>query len=218
MAVTPIRRQMSVVPASAPVPMVAPPQPSQQDWVWDGANWQWSGCCPPTPPPCPPPWWWSVAPCPPPVAPPSLPPPLTGPIIGVTDGSNAAAGQVGEFISAESSFPYTAYPNITNANLSVIIIQPGDWDLWASLQVSTAIGGALFYLSPIPTGILSTMASASVLSGMSISEVVSVTSSVARGNFTVPTLMAFYVSVDQATSSTLTAGTATLIVSGRRRR
>lgn len=43
------------------------PQPSQQDWVWDGANWNWCGCpptpCPPTPPPCPPSGF--PTPCPP---------------------------------------------------------------------------------------------------------------------------------------------------------
>lgn len=48
-------------------PSAMPPQPSQQDWVWDGANWVWGGCppfpCPPTPPPCPPAGF--PTPCPP---------------------------------------------------------------------------------------------------------------------------------------------------------
>lgn len=45
-------------------PASMPPQPSQQDWLWDGANWVWCGPppCPqpPMPPACPPPF-----PCPP---------------------------------------------------------------------------------------------------------------------------------------------------------
>lgn len=50
-------------------PMAAPPQPSQQDWVWDGANWCPPSCpppsagCWPTPPPCPPSGF--PTPCPP---------------------------------------------------------------------------------------------------------------------------------------------------------
>lgn len=50
-------------------PAAMPPQPSQQDWMWDGANWVWCGCppspCPPmpSPPPCPPSGF--PTPCPP---------------------------------------------------------------------------------------------------------------------------------------------------------
>lgn len=45
-------------------PMAAPPQPSQQDWVWDGANWCPPGSAP-FPPPCPPPGFPPPFPCPP---------------------------------------------------------------------------------------------------------------------------------------------------------
>lgn len=61
-------RRLRTVPA-VPAPVNVP---SQQDWVWDGANWTWDGNCPappPCPPPCPPVGW--PQPCPPFYPPPS---------------------------------------------------------------------------------------------------------------------------------------------------
>ncbi len=71
----------------------------------------------------------------------------TAPRLGVTDGSNAAAGQVGEFIEA------TAIPNSGSGywgplgvsvwyNPQAITLSPGDWDISASGYFS---GGASWW-------------------------------------------------------------------------
>lgn len=54
MAVTPIRRRMSVALQPRAVPAAQQMVPSQQDWVWDGAQWTCGCDQPPVPPPCPP--------------------------------------------------------------------------------------------------------------------------------------------------------------------
>ena len=59
-------------------------------------------------------------------------------LIGVTDGSNAPAGQVGEFLVNSASginIPNNTYVNITSINLT-----PGDWDVSGSLYVIPSAG------------------------------------------------------------------------------
>jgi Repeat of unknown function (DUF5907) len=60
---------------------------------------------------------------------------VTGNLVskGVTDGSNAAAGKVGEFLSA--SFSNVAFTG-TVTNLTTLALTAGDWDVWC---VFTAI-------------------------------------------------------------------------------
>lgn len=253
-------------------PSAMPPQPSQQDWVWDGANWTW--CGPPafpSPPSCPPPLA-PPFPCPPPgfptPCPPWFPPPAAqapwypganggvtfsaatpvnpirgnfwwngtilqmfdgaawvsiGPsvatgITGVTDGSNAAPGQVGEFITSSNTFSYAAYPANTTQNVSSLVVQPGDWDLNANMTTSTIIGGADFGLNPQPVGVSSAMVAGESNISMTGTETAVLIAQAARASLTVPTLLAFTCHVYQNSVNTLPAGTATLVVTGRRRR
>lgn len=58
----------------------------------------------------------------------------TGPVSirGVTDGSNAAAGQVGEFITANAA--NTSLTNGVWSNIATISLTPGDWDVWGQIQ------------------------------------------------------------------------------------
>lgn len=232
MAVTPIRRSMSVVPSAGAAPMAAPApmsapmsSPQGSGWVWNGAAWCWDpnwGCpsppnwgCPPACPPSPCPPQWGCQPCPP------LPvPPLTGPIVGVTDGSDAAPGQVGEFIKASSGFSYSASPVVTTSSLSVIIVQPGDWDLWAFISgMTTNFGGAAFYLNPVPTGMSNNLGTVNGIGSSSLVEQnATVVSAMARGLFSVPTLLAFTVTIDQSNTTGILAGSGQLSVEGRRRR
>ncbi len=58
---------------------------------------------------------------------------------GVTDGSNAAAGEIGEYLTATSGsvgLATTVWTNIIS-----LPVPPGDWDLWGSIAL-TASGGA----------------------------------------------------------------------------
>ncbi len=52
-------------------------------------------------------------------------------LYGVTDASNAAAGQVGEFISSNitSGSPVTGFVNATAKNITSIDLTAGDWDV-----------------------------------------------------------------------------------------
>jgi hypothetical protein len=142
------------------------------------------------------------------------------PLQGVTDGSNAKPGYIGEFITGVGSIAYAANPAVTTAVTSPLVVAPGDWDLWAFLLPSTEVGAMSFSLSPLPVGVSNPMqaASATFTPGVGASESVILNATPARGNFTVPTLLAFSVSVWQSTDASLPAGTATLTVSGRRRR
>jgi hypothetical protein len=59
---------------------------------------------------------------------------MTGPtnLVGVTNGSNAAAGQVGEYRS--QVIPVGSAIGVTNGTLATIFalsLTPGDWDVWA---------------------------------------------------------------------------------------
>jgi hypothetical protein len=68
---------------------------------------------------------------------------LIGPLAspGVTDGSNAAAGQVGEFLNTgvASGVPVT---NITRSNVVSMLLQPGDWDVQGAISISLSAGTA----------------------------------------------------------------------------
>ena len=80
-------------------------------------------------------------------------PPLSGPIIGVTDGSTAAPGMVGEFI--QGSTVITAVPNTGIQVLAAqpLTLTPGDWDVEALLyEISVVPQEASFILTPQPAG------------------------------------------------------------------
>jgi hypothetical protein len=51
---------------------------------------------------------------------------------GVTDASNAIAGNVGEFLSA-SQATATALTTATTLNLATLSLSPGDWDVWGQI-------------------------------------------------------------------------------------
>lgn len=145
---------------------------------------------------------------------------LFGPIHGVTDGSDATPGDVGEFIQVTQNVPYAGYPTITNTTVSLIVLQPGDWDLNCTLGPSTVVGGAQFYLSPNPTGSANLMFGwmGAITTGTPVEEGVVVIGQPGRLLCSVPTLLPFFVSVDQSEASGLTAGTAKLTITCRRAR
>jgi hypothetical protein len=139
-----------------------------------------------------------------------------GPIAlqGVTDGSVAKAGVIGEFVQASLLVPYAAYPTVTNTVASIAVLQPGDWDTRISCAVSTAIGGLSFNLSPQPPGLSNDMVGLTGVSGSTENPIV--IGQTASGSFSVPTLFAWHVSVDQSSTSTLLAGNANMMFEARR--
>lgn len=149
--------------------------------------------------------------------------PVIGPIIGVVDGSNAAPGEVGEFVAASGTFNYLANaPN--TGTIALINMPPGDWDMGCAATFTTLVGSVLFQLSPVPVGMSNALAgfigifSAGTSSTMDAESLVLV-GQTGRGSFAVTTQLTFNVQVDQATTAPgLPAGVMTLDIQARRRR
>lgn len=141
------------------------------------------------------------------------------PLTGVVDGSNAAPGDVGEYITGVSQVPYAASPAVTVVFVNPLVVPAGDWNLWAHMTCTTLVGGASFDLSPVPTGMsngLDGLVWTDVNVGGSDNEGL-VVGMMGRGNFTVATSLPFRVGINQSAGG-LTAGTAVLQVEGRRMR
>lgn len=60
--------------------------------------------------------------------------------VGVTDGSNAAAGMVGEFLTASNSEQLSWN---TPTSIVGVVLSPGDWDVWGSFYMAAGTGGTL---------------------------------------------------------------------------
>jgi hypothetical protein len=67
-------------------------------------------------------------------------PPVTTGITGVTDGSNALAGQVGEFLSV-TGVATSGYSSGTPANAATLALTAGDWNVWGDALFSFSVGG-----------------------------------------------------------------------------
>jgi hypothetical protein len=63
------------------------------------------------------------------------------PLQGVTDGSNAPAGQIGEVISSVVLSPGVTLTNSAVANITNIALTPGDWDVCGMVTISYGTGG-----------------------------------------------------------------------------
>jgi hypothetical protein len=138
---------------------------------------------------------------------------------GITDGSLAAAGAVGEVINSTVSgaFPVT----IATANpVSSLVVTPGDWDVQstATLTVTsgTTLQGASFLLNPLPTGFSTNMSTiiGNQTVGASPQNALTMSSPVARASVAVPTLMAFTLT----TNTTAAGGSGTWSFFSRARR
>ena len=64
----------------------------------------------------------------------------TSGIVGVTDGSNANAGVVGEYISAQVTAPTTGLTSTSTTNVTSISLTAGDWDVWGVVSYSYNTG------------------------------------------------------------------------------
>lgn len=147
-----------------------------------------------------------------------------GPIIGVVDGSDAAPGEVGEFLTASGTFNYAAGTTTgvtSTGQIDLINMPPGDWDMTIAAAFSTLIDSGEFLLNPQPTGVTNKMwglngnflgpgqPGADMLTAIIIGEN-------ARGSFAVNTLLSFEVQVFQGPSGP--AGLMTIRIEARRRR
>lgn len=144
-----------------------------------------------------------------------------GTSLGVTDGSNAQAGQVGEFITGSSQFSNPGYPNIMDTSVSPLIIPAGDWDITATmfLDPMDGVDSMSFKLNPVPQGISNDMYNAAWTEGDAPVAVASHMVSIARGSFSIPTTLTFAININQHYTTELTAGLmTTLRIEARRMR
>lgn len=128
----------------------------------------------------------------------------TGPIQGVTDGSDAAPGMVGEWVSLTQTMSYPAGGGTQVYSMGVL--QPGDWDMQAFCNPETDVSTLQFYLNPIPAGVEGGNLPGWFDGGGGDVQNVLVTSPICRGNFSVPTLlpMTLVLSATAATQVELT--------------
>ena len=148
--------------------------------------------------------------------------PVYGPIVGVVDGSDAAPGEVGEFIHMTGTFAYAAgvdgLGTTSTGTIDLINVVPGDWDFTVSASFTTLISSALFFLNPLPTGMSNNMFGLNGNFTMpGEGETAVIIGTAARGSFAVNTMLVFEVQVFQD-AAILPAGTMTLRIEGRRRR
>lgn len=133
------------------------------------------------------------------------------PLLGVTNGSAAQPGQVGEFINLSTavSFPVTAsYAQ----PVTLGVLQPGDWNCWAYLGQSVLTTGSYMTLNPVPAGFSNVLAQE--LAGPGLAEATVLVAPACEALISVPTLIAFTLTTN--TGGAGTAGNATLFFSARR--
>jgi hypothetical protein len=65
------------------------------------------------------------------------------PLVGVTDGSAAAAGNIGEYLSSIKTVSAgVAIVNSTATQITSLTLTAGDWDLWGEVVFDNPVGGA----------------------------------------------------------------------------
>lgn len=137
------------------------------------------------------------------------------PTIGVTNGSNAQPGQVGEWVEFVATAAYTAASQ--TQNLTMGVLQPGDWDCTAFCEYSTYITGSQFILAPQPAGFSNTMFGATESAGDTGILGITTVSPLARASISVPSLVVFSLTTN-GPSAGPSAGQATLTFDARRAR
>lgn len=172
---------------------VAPPNPVRGHMWWDGTTfWLFDGA-----------GWVNTA--------------AGAKLMGVTDGSDAAPGIVGEFIQTAPSFNISGALAANNTVVAAVLA-PGDWDCQAGIYPGAGMKGLSMQLSPQPVGVSNAMTgTAGDLSAITVdTSYLLLISLAARALVSVPTQMTFNV-----LSNFLAAGsaaTATMVFSARRRR
>jgi hypothetical protein len=132
------------------------------------------------------------------------------PQIGVTDGTDAQAGQVGEYVEFNISGNVPQSTVWSPQSVVAGIMQPGDWDVWGNIGVQAQMMGVAIQLSPAPAGFSNTLDAYMALPDPLSATVIMQT---ARASLTVPTLLAF--NLQTVSTSAATFG---LQIAARRRR
>lgn len=109
------------------------------------------------------------------------------PLVGVTNGSQAQPGQVGEFVLFSQNVNFTAAAQ--TQILSMGVLQPGDWDVWQYAYFSQVFTSASMILSPQPAGFSFDLFANTGSVDPTNFEAMSLVSTTAQASISVPTLM-----------------------------
>lgn len=135
----------------------------------------------------------------------------TLPTIGVTNGSDAQPGQVGEWVDMVNPVPFpTAQQTIP---VTMGVLQPGDWTCYGFAIPTTEVTSVQFLLNPVPAGFDSNMQAQAI----STNEVSSLSAPVCRALISVPTLVVFQLTTNVGSPGSA-AGTMYLTFAARRAR
>lgn len=134
----------------------------------------------------------------------------TLPLLGVTNGVEAQAGQVGEWVEFQQ-LPAFAAGNSTQS-VTMGVLQPGDWDCWMDCSVSVGVTDLQIFLSPAPAGFSGDCGG--YLATTPGPEGVRLVGQTDQGLISVPSLIVFSMIVGGATA----AGSGVLQFKARRRR
>lgn len=123
------------------------------------------------------------------------------PLIGVTNGSAAQPGQVGEFVEFVQN---VSVPSGTTSNQTVTmgVLQPGDWDCWGSAYFPMATTG--LNLTQMTTVGFQNGVDAAFFGGTG--EVGTVATTTVQGLISVPTLIVMQVTIETTAAGTLSLG------------
>jgi len=121
----------------------------------------------------------------------------TVPTIGVTDGSDAQPGQVGEFkqFTATGTVPGTSTPSWQTTSASVGVLPPGDWNVFGAFNPQVGTEGNWYQLDPVPAGFSNPMNGGSFIYGQAAAVGAWSVSQTARALLAVPTLLAFQINI-----------------------
>jgi hypothetical protein len=131
------------------------------------------------------------------------------PLIGVTNGSNAQPGQVGEYIQWYiATQPFAVGDNVTQS-VTLGVLQPGDWQCWCGFAVNGPTGNVWVQLNPTPAGFSTNMwgqaqEDLGTYGGVAGFTVLTMD---ARASLSVPTAVVYSLGIDNAaTGATATLG------------
>lgn len=148
--------------------------------------------------------------------------------IGVTDGSNALPGQIGEFFMTDIAVPFDAYPAVTDTIAPLVSVPAGDWDMRMNMDTSSggptptpiAVGAFSSWIDSPPAGLSNqlTMVQYPFVAGMTADSIVALNSCVARGSFSQSTPLSVRVVVNQSSDPLLLGGQVFMHFEARRMR
>ena len=116
------------------------------------------------------------------------------PLVGVTNGSDAQPGQVGEWV--EFAMDNVTYPSGSSVQtLSMGVLQPGDWNVWYIVYHNANPTNSSAIFLPLPTGFSGGAPSVQGRAGTIL------LSPQARASLTVPTLVPLQLTVDSTGAS-----------------